>query len=122
MDNADRPAKRPRLGTPAVLDQRMKAFGVPPIVLLLLIALSEQGGLHSPGPDLDAVDFFAGCVFITHALRVEGYTVAPYEIEMDGWGRGVHDLLSTRGFVHSCQLVRRLRPSGLILGAPPCST
>jgi hypothetical protein len=66
----------------------MKAFGVPPIVLLLLIAFSEQGGLHSPGPDLDAVDLFVGRAFITHALRAEGYTVARYEIRMGRWGRG----------------------------------
>ena len=82
-------------------------LGLPMLLLMLCGSLASDQSLTQIR-DLDAIEFFAGRAYVTDALRMQGLTVAPYEIDMDGrYGRGMHDLCSTRGFIYAVQLVRR---------------
>ena len=80
-----------------------------------------QDELHQ-GPDLHVVEAFAGVGRVGQAFRGAGLRAAFLDAGMDEGLRGVHDLLSSRGFIAALQLVRRLVPGGILVGGPPCAS
>ena len=69
---------------------------------------------HRP---LDAVEYFAGDMAVTNALRSRGYITVAFEKCLTN----AMDIMSDQGYALALALCLRLRRGGLALLAPVCS-
>jgi hypothetical protein len=90
----------------------LKAMKVPEILICMLLA----GGILKC--DLSSVEIFSGVQSITRGFRTLGYTSEAFDKILDP----AMDVNTLFGFSMVCKLVLRLRPSGFLWAAPPCSS
>lgn len=69
--------------------------------------------------DCDHIEYFAGEMAVTEALREAGLTCIGYEVLRDPH---MMDFMSPCGFLNACVLLLRVRSGGGMLAAPVCST
>ena len=108
----ERRRKTRRLSGPLSLDCWMMRC---PAVLVLIMLL-----LGSYSFELDSLEIFSGCQSATRALRAVGLNCAVYDLNLGG--SPCYDITTSLGFAKVLDLLRRVRPGGLLLGGPPCSS
>jgi len=87
-----------------LLHQRM----VPGVVLELIVLLHLAGLEHGA---IDAAEFFAGMLAITHGLTMCGFRTVAFEMKQD---QVCEDMMSRCGFCYALAVVMALEPGAMI--------
>ncbi|CAK9057729.1 unnamed protein product [Durusdinium trenchii] len=104
------------MGRPLV--SNLLAAGVPRALILILALLAYNRSVAPHVGDIDSAEIFAGVMAIVERVQSMGMTSRGYDI-------GFHedlDLTTCAGFLLALILVRRVRPGGLCVFAPVCSS
>ena len=115
-DPEDQPQPRKRRRISPLSLWGLKWLALIPVVLIPLVSLLPPSKF-----DIDTLELFSGCQSATQALRGRGLCGAAFDVNL-GPGKAVFDLSTGLGFSKALELLNRVRPGGLVLGGPPCSS
>ena len=92
-----------------------------PVLVALLASWQPTFENYEPAVrDLDSVELFAGVAAITQEVSRLGFRAVAYDKSYSD--TSINDLTSTAGFTRAVKLVLRLKPHGMLWGAPVCSS
>ena len=95
------------------------------VLMPLLVLMASSGALDGKvlgdKSELDAIELFSGCQSASNAFRAEGLKAASFDMNIDKTNP-LWNFASGPVFVKALHLFVRLRPYGLSVGGPPCSS
>ena len=97
----------------------------PMVLMPLLVLMASSGALDGKvlgdKSELDAIELFSGCQSASNAFRTRGLNTASFDMNLEKDSL-LWNFASGPGFVKALHLFIRLRPFGLSVGGPPCSS